>query len=413
MERPPHPRAKAGAGTALRTARPRPRRWALALAGATLAGGAAVVDPAGPGGLSDAGLRLATGAGRALAAVLPARATQPLPTGPRALGPGARSLAGLQALLAPSGGRVLRFDVGSAQGPPWPLLHGDPAAPAAAAFRREQGLDAIASQGGLVALLALNRWVHDRWEYGLPSRTLHTARAPDILAAAAAGERFFCAHSAYVLAQAGWSLGYGARVLRLEAPDGRVHAAAELWCPSLGRWVYLDPTFARHFVLPGAPERPLAALELQEARRARRAVLEVRAGEAPRPAAAADLDLFWRLRVCRRDDFLLRSYPRWHPLYFGNLWQGLWPDLDPDSDWTVGEVACTVRALGPRRLELDLATYTPGFQRFEARQDGGPWHPAPARLAWRLRRGTNRLALRAVGSFGRAGRPARLEVEVP
>jgi hypothetical protein len=203
--------------------------------------------------------------------------------------------------------------------------------------------------------------------------------------------------------------GFQARVLRLEG-GGEVHAVVEAWDDPRGQWVLLDPRHDLHYAREG---RPLSAADLADA------AATAAAGEvsAVRPAGTERADpreiaRARRRRVCARTDLLSRRLPRWHPRYFGNVWQGLW--RTPSSGMSPQQVRVTAApGFEPGSLALTFATYTPNFAGFEARRNGGAWEPTEERLAWALRPGRNLLEVRARNELGGAGRASVVEVSVP
>lgn len=116
-------------------------------------------------------------------------------------------------------------------------------------------------------LRRLGKWAHDRWQHNgdnVPSK-------PDpltILAEAKQGKRFRCVEYATVVAGCAQSLGLPARCLALKREDvetaqsGAGHYAAEVWLPSLAKWVFVDGQWD---AIPEMDGRPLNAVEFQEA----------------------------------------------------------------------------------------------------------------------------------------------------
>jgi hypothetical protein len=54
-------------------------------------------------------------------------------------------------------------------------------------------------------------------------------------------------------------------------------------------------------------------------------------------------------------------------------------------------------------IEVALRTFTPNFDRFEARREGATWERCDEKFLWRLRPGQNRIEVRTVNRFGVSG----------
>jgi hypothetical protein len=74
----------------------------------------------------------------------------------------------------------------------------------------------------------------------------------------------------------------------------------------------------------------------------------------------------------------------------------------------------------PRVLEARFEHAMPNFSHYEVRRGSGavaagdgPWERAEGCLEWELTKGANRLEVRAVSAFGRAGPPSAVRIIVP
>ena len=77
----------------------------------------------------------------------------------------------------------------------------------------------------------------------------------------------------------------------------------------------------------------------------------------------------------------------------------------------IGQAALNILDEGGR-VVVQIDTLTPNLARFEVRLDGGEWVERPARWAWDLRPGRNRMEARTVNRFGVTGPESGAVVEV-
>lgn len=77
----------------------------------------------------------------------------------------------------------------------------------------------------------------------------------------------------------------------------------------------------------------------------------------------------------------------------------------------IGQAALRILEEGGR-VVVQIDTLTPNLARFEVRLDGGDWVERPARWAWDLRPGRNRMEARTVNRFGVTGPESGAVVEL-
>jgi hypothetical protein len=134
-----------------------------------------------------------------------------------------------------------------------------------AAFRKEHGLDRVIAAGTaeLEQLQLLAAWTFAQMpRFGKPS--CQTEMPADIIARAAEGHVFYCAHYALVMTTAALSLGWEARLVSQRRADypGRVsnHNVVEVWWRTGKAWIMFDPTHVLHFT--NQTGRPLNCYEI-------------------------------------------------------------------------------------------------------------------------------------------------------
>ena len=83
-----------------------------------------------------------------------------------------------------------------------------------------------------------------------------------------------------------------------------------------------------------------------------------------------------------------------------------------DWEWTPNRVrfdAAPGREAGT--VEIQMGTFTPGFETFLVRTDEGGWKPAGRTFTWRLHPGRNRLRMRVRNIMGVEGTVSEIAVE--
>lgn len=261
-----------------------------------------------------------------------------------------------------------------------------------------------------------------------------------------------CTHWSALFTGCAGALGYHARMLVIDH-----HCLNEVWVDDLGKWILMDAAGDNNFLweLDG---RPLNALEVHEAlRREHGGDIRQRVWRArwqPRPPNAvsgpnqvlgateylckpleSSLEIYCRFGITLRNDYLVEPVPVEHAHgtdhyhWNGFLW---WTDESnpkypeyslqtqrrDDLYWTIGRVrAYLQQTRRPRILEVRLEHVMPNFSHYElkrgpAGEDGEAWERTGECLEWPLTAGTNRLEIRAVSAFRRAGPPTAIELVV-
>ena len=236
-----------------------------------------------------------------------------------------------------------------------------------------------------------------------------------------------CTHYGATFAACAAALGYVARVLVVNH-----HCLAEVWSDQLQKWILQDPGPNREYDATyehrGVPVNALEFHRMHEAGTAHHLTINKLPQGTKAKMTKSWGGLFCRFGIPLRNNHLVQAEPA--ELYHGYSqyhWDGyLWwtVDMDPawaenslqtsrpaDFNWSVNQTRLYPRAgEEPGVLEVDVETATPNFSHFEIRIDQGEWQKSAAPLSWALREGDNKLEVRGVNLFGRAGRVARMRV---
>ena len=327
-----------------------------------------------------------------------------------------------------------------------------------ARLRREYRLDEVVAAGrtDFERLILLRNWVRRQWRgndgFGGRWNALSILAAPP-------GGKGMCVHYGNLFAQCALALGYCARPVIING-----HFIADVWSEEHGRWVAMDVEaiyppvgFDRyataHYVRADTRE-PLSVLDVHRsyhaAREAGRATIDdvIQVFTHDDDAATAvphdrirpvdELRTFARFGYPPRNDHLDRDEP-WEEYHGqdhyhsnGYLWwrggvpapQYSWStSRRGDIEWTINRVDLGLTAgQRPERLIATSRTFTPNFEAFQYRTNGGEWrrHGGSGRdrdrqwaaIDWRLQPGDNRFEIRAVNRFGHAGAISRAEVRL-
>ncbi|MFH1567952.1 MAG: transglutaminase-like domain-containing protein [Gemmatimonadota bacterium] len=319
----------------------------------------------------------------------------------------------------------------------WRFAHLPFGEPRGEALRRRWELDRVVgpAKTEFDAMVRLRQWVRERWEDGWNMGPLDYVPPWDAMVILElAGQQLslgMCTHYATVLTQCCAALGFVARTQIM-----RAHCIVEVWSNDFGKWVSMDPggdcndatKFTYHFERGGIPQ---SALELNRAWR-RQEYRDLVVSPTP-PAATGDrfsvpnrLQLWERFMISLRNDELVTLEPgepehgKGSYAYDGYLfwadertaalpWFSRHTDREGDLYWTPGRARIHLQAAGGG-LQVLLDTEWPNLDRYEVRQDGGPWQARPAAFEWPLRAGANRLEVRPVNRYGRAGMTSRVTV---
>ena len=263
-----------------------------------------------------------------------------------------------------------------------------------------------------------------------------------------------CTHWSALFTGCAGALGYHARMLVIDH-----HCLNEVWVDELGKWILMDAAGDNNFLweLDG---RPLNALEVHEAvrlghgekltQRVWRAFWQPRLANAvsdPKEVLGAreyickplesSMKIYCRFCITLRNDYLVEPLPVEHAHgsdhyhWNGFLW---WTDAPnpkypehslqtqrrDDFYWTIGRVRAHLQQTRrPGVLEVRLEQVMPNFSHYEAKRgpaavgaDGEAWERTEECLEWQLTKGANRLEVRAVSAFRRAGPPTAIELIV-
>lgn len=325
-------------------------------------------------------------------------------------------------------------------------------------LRQQYRLDDVVAAGetDFDRLVLLRNWVRRQWRsndgFGGSWNALEILAAPP-------GGKGMCVHFANVFSQCALALGYCARPVIINA-----HFIADVWSDDHGRWVAMD---VEGFYLPFGPKRydtahyvrasthePLSVLDVHRSYYAAvdggkdkiNDVIQVYTYDEDTEQAVShdiirptgELRTFSRVGYPSRNDHLDREEP-WEEYHGqgryrsqGYLWwrtrpeapQYAWTsDRIGDFEWTINRVALGITA-GRKHSQLTVTvkTFTPNFDMFLYRIDGGDWKRSRGRsqdldlqwseITWRLHPGDNLFEVKIVNRFGREGAVSRAEVDV-
>lgn len=260
-----------------------------------------------------------------------------------------------------------------------------------------------------------------------------------------------CLYSNQALIGALLAFGFQARHVNIHSEAMSGHEVAEVWSNAFNKWFYLDATRDYYYFDPDTGV-PLNALEIHdlvaplvprvetwrrpfvpESGAAVTAGVRVgiRQGDNPFPAEPDGrhiLEMFGHFRIIPRNDFL--SHPLPVPVHTGTTmwgWDGFlnyhdakfprrfeyqhYSDRAIDFYEPLNQAEVRLEETGePGVLTVGIVTFTPGFETFLVRLDGGPWQERPASWKWPLRPGLNRLEARVRNVRGVLGPVSEIEV---
>jgi hypothetical protein len=278
-----------------------------------------------------------------------------------------------------------------------------------------------------------------------------------------------CMSYAEVLITAATALGYHARHWAIEGFRDMGHEVTEIWVPSLGKWVYFDPSLTSYYFDKETKE-PLNVIELHrvvaekflkegedmhwwsqgdnnEAVKARvqqvggQAHVGCRIGPyrygAPMPR---DYDWGWNhgymaagfVQLTPRNDFhshpenasqhfggparlLADGYPFWvdaktPPRKEGTRKVNAWYTRLRDFYWTLDQATLELVKDQEGTLLVQFGQSMPFFQRYRVAVDGVEVNEVQQPFAWKLRAGTNQLEVAPVDANGKVGLKSLVEV---
>ncbi|OGG00333.1 MAG: hypothetical protein A3F83_08130 [Candidatus Glassbacteria bacterium RIFCSPLOWO2_12_FULL_58_11] len=277
----------------------------------------------------------------------------------------------------------------------------------------------------------LTFWLHLKFyeRPGLPKTDLNVNfnfNALDILYQAGRGQRFWCSELSTTLVQCLAALGYTARYVMLDSENGG-HVVCEAWCETFGKWLMLDPTYARIVTVDGIPQSvyELHCLLKSPEREAQAAIIQGKTGPQYDLKNEFYFSLYRNFAVRMRNDWFTNRFPRWYPLSNSVMNAVEWQDeLTSDNVyyknetgrledlyWPLDRVRLSVVPAHEGILRIFLDTFTPNFSEFEIQFGADSLVTTQkAALFWSLEPGVNRLHVRSVNQMGIRGRPVRLEI---
>lgn len=121
------------------------------------------------------------------------------------------------------------------------------------AFRAAYRLDEVAGSGTeFERIVALMRWVHRQVRHDGESKNPEPQNAMHLLQVCKAeGRGINCRMMATILNEAYLALGFRSRQVTcqpLDEKDPDCHVITTVWAPSLGKWLYMDPTMEAYFM---------------------------------------------------------------------------------------------------------------------------------------------------------------------
>ncbi|MFZ4759985.1 MAG: hypothetical protein ACOYLX_17605 [Burkholderiaceae bacterium] len=323
---------------------------------------------------------------------------------------------------------VSAYYVGGVPAEPVPFVYELRDEPHLVALRERFDLAAIvAGDGGeYAAQLRLASWIATRFDHGtdeVPGGR-QVCDPVSVILAGREKKRFWCEIAARTLAHAAAALGWPARVITASERGYRWdHAVTELWSNQFDKWYVIDADFNAVLEVDGVP---MSAWEIVHdgpglARRNRvhqRPIAPTKAGLVP-----TDLvELFQYVHVDLRTDWCSRTLRKGSPVGGDRAtWWTARPERGPifgprrhvldkaQFEWPVNHVTLTAEGPGERPERVHLATYSPVFDHFEWRVDGGRWLPisGPAPVP----AGASRVEARVVTARGDVGPISTLELQ--
>ncbi len=261
-----------------------------------------------------------------------------------------------------------------------------------------------------------------------------------------------CLHSNQALIGALLACGFQARHVNIHSEAMSGHEVTEVWSNEFNKWFHLDATRDYYYFDPDTGV-PLNVLELHdlmaplvprvetwqhpfvpESAKAVSAAVRVGIREGENPFSAAPdgrhlLETMGHFRIIPRNDFLTNPRPvpvhqgttmwgwdgflNYHDAKFPRRWEyQRYSDRAVDFYEPLNQAEVTLEETADRgALNVEIDTFTPGFETFLVRLDGGAWteQRSPA-WSWPLRPGLNRLEARVRTVRGVLGPVSEIEV---
>ena len=333
---------------------------------------------------------------------------------------------------------------------PLRFIHESHETPGLAQLRSEFDFDEYALRGTseLGQMLLLKNWVFENvdFKHNYPLGNLRNAL--EILRLERSGATFHCSHFAAVYMQCAVSMGWTARYFFLRNVKEEEHAVNEVWSNQLGKWIFVDVTWNVHIEKGGVP---LSILEIRNEwiRNGGRDVVyvfgagenEARYTHEDFPVERSDNNAWiwwpldeifitytWEIALIGRNDFFSGRVGEGE-----GFWDLIYIVRDSLNDWDTGwslrgrTDVDDMRALyhDVNRVDIHASpadehtlavhldafgpyNYSPNFQGFEIRLNGGAWKSADADFTWELNRRRNLLEARMRNRFGVSGPVTRL-----
>ncbi len=274
-----------------------------------------------------------------------------------------------------------------------------------------------------------------------------------------------CMSYSEVLVTAATAMGFtGSRHMCMVGFREASHEICDIWVPSLGKWVYFDPSLTNYY-FDKETKVPLNLVEMhkvvadsfvpegrdmnwwivRKSEETRARVKEVGGqkpigsrlgrwcyGEPMKP----DYDWGWLhgylaagfVQMTPRNDF--HSHPEANPKKFENGpgYGGYpnWVDAKTpptkggangftrmrDFYWTLDQAGLKLTRTGEDALSVELGNSMPFFKKYAVKIDGKEIADARSPLVWQLKPGENRLEVVPVDEFGRVGLPSSVTVKL-
>ncbi len=274
-----------------------------------------------------------------------------------------------------------------------------------------------------------------------------------------------CMSYSEVLTIAATAMGFKARHLAVVGVRERSHEVCEIWVPSLGKWVYFDPSLSNYY-FDKKTKVPMCIIEMHNvivdnfipegktvnwfmSRRGKtsseveeyvsskggsKKPIGSRLGEwkygAPMPANYA---WWWShgymvsgfVQITARNDFHANpaKNPRKFEHYPGYAGYPLWTDRKTpyrkrstpvtrmrDFYWSLDQAGVKLTAKADGELAVEFGNSMPFFKKFEAKIDGKSAETA-GKLTWKLKKGQNKLEVTPIDEFGKKGVTSSITLE--
>ena len=308
--------------------------------------------------------------------------------------------------------------------------------PKLAELRKRYHLDEVVASGKdeFSKQLLLNDWAHQQFgKFGHPS--VDTKGALDILKGVEDGQTFFCAQYATLLVSASASLGWADRSLALRRHEGVAkvggsteHSVTEIWSNQYRKWVMLDPTLDMYLEKDRVPldayeirqewfyhdGKDLVFVVGKDRQKYKKSDLPISQphidGHPDLPIYPDELDKYGFIGYVPNTNLMdasddygkmfivkdkLCDATHWHERVLPAH-----PAVDPY--FPIDQASLALRSENGA-ISVSVRTFTPNFDRYEARIDGAEWKTTEDRFSWNVHPGMNRLQVRTVNQFGVTG----------